>query len=53
VINITNPENPRVVGELKIPGFSDMLQPMGEELLVGIGYINVDGANKLKNESIQ
>lgn len=48
VINLTDPENPRVAGELKIPGFSDMLQPIGEGLLVGIGYINEDGVNKLK-----
>lgn len=48
VINLTDPENPRVVGELKIPGFSDMLQPIGQGLIVGIGYINEDGVNKLK-----
>ena len=48
VIDLSNPIKPKVVGELKIPGFSDMLQPIGDGLLIGIGFINEDGANKLK-----
>ena len=30
-------ENPKVTGELKIPGFSTYLHPVGEGLLLGIG----------------
>ncbi len=38
VIDLTDPENPTVKGELKIPGFSDYLHPITENLLVGVGY---------------
>jgi uncharacterized secreted protein with C-terminal beta-propeller domain len=36
-IDLTDPENPRLAGELKIPGFSDYLHPFGENLLIGVG----------------
>ena len=37
VLDLSNPANPRVTGELKIPGFSNYLHPVGENLLLGIG----------------
>jgi hypothetical protein len=37
VIDLADPTAPRAVGELKIPGFSSYLHPVGEGLLVGIG----------------
>jgi hypothetical protein len=37
VIDIGDPRNPRIAGELEIPGFSDLLQPVGPDLLLGIG----------------
>ena len=37
VIDLTDPENPTVKGELKIPGFSEYLHPITENLLVGVG----------------
>lgn len=37
VIDLSDPENPTVKGELKITGFSAYLHPVGENLLVGIG----------------
>ena len=37
VIDLSNPENPTVKGELKIPGFSEYLHPITENLLVGVG----------------
>ncbi|MCX8170840.1 MAG: beta-propeller domain-containing protein [Candidatus Bathyarchaeota archaeon] len=36
-INLSNPSNPRVLGALKIPGYSDYLHPYGEDYLIGIG----------------
>lgn len=30
--------SPKVTGELKIPGYSTYLHPIGDELLIGIGY---------------
>ena len=37
VIDLTNPEKPEVLGELKIPGFSNYLHPVTENYLLGIG----------------
>ncbi len=37
VIDLKNPEKPTVLGELKIPGFSNYLHPYDEKLLIGIG----------------
>jgi hypothetical protein len=38
VIDLGDPTHPKVTGELKIPGFSTYLQPIGDGLLVGIGH---------------
>ena len=37
VLDLRNPLRPRVVGELKIPGYSAYLHPVGEGRLLGIG----------------
>ncbi len=37
VVDLSDPQNPTVEGELKIPGFSTYLHPIGEDLLLGIG----------------
>lgn len=37
VIDLSDPAAPAAVGELKIPGFSSYLHPVGEGRLVGIG----------------
>lgn len=36
-IDLSSPTAPKIVGELKLPGFSRYLQPLGEGYLVGIG----------------
>lgn len=36
-VDLTDPANPVTRGELKIPGFSSYLHPVGEDLLMGIG----------------
>ena len=36
-IDLADPENPQVTGELKVPGFSTYLHPISEEMLVGFG----------------
>ncbi|RUL52056.1 beta-propeller domain-containing protein [Lysinibacillus antri] len=38
VIDLQNPEKPTVLGELKIPGFSNYLHPLDENHLIGFGY---------------
>ncbi len=37
-IDLSDPKNPAVKGELKIPGYSAYLHPIGDNLLLGIGY---------------
>ncbi|MFJ7952571.1 beta-propeller domain-containing protein [Lysinibacillus sp. NPDC096418] len=38
VIDVADPTKPTVLGELKIPGFSNYLHPLDETHLIGIGY---------------
>ena len=40
-VDLSNPKKPKIIGSLKIPGFSDYLHPYGEGKLLGIG-MNVD-----------
>lgn len=35
--DLSDPQNPKIIGALKIPGFSNYLYPYGEGLLLGIG----------------
>jgi inhibitor of cysteine peptidase len=42
VIDLSQPENPKVLGELKIPGYSDYLHPYDETHLIGVGKEAVD-----------
>ncbi len=37
VVDLSDPADPRVVGELKIPGFSSYLHPLGDGLVLGVG----------------
>ena len=49
VIDLQNPKQPEVLGELKIPGFSNYLHPLDENHLIGIGHdteTRVDSGSK-------
>ncbi len=50
-IDLSKPNAPKILGSVKLPGFSEYLHPISENLLVGIGYSgdeeNVD-FNKVK-----
>ena len=37
-VDLSDPAKPRVLGALKIPGFSSYLHPVGGDVLVGIGH---------------
>lgn len=41
-VDLSDPRNPRVVGELKIPGYSAYLHPVGEGLIMGVGQDATD-----------
>jgi uncharacterized secreted protein with C-terminal beta-propeller domain len=42
VIDLRDPEAPAVTGELKIPGYSAYLHPLGDGLLLGVGQDATD-----------
>jgi len=42
VIGLDDPTSPRVLGKLKIPGFSNYLHPYSENLLIGVGKETVE-----------
>ena len=45
VIDLSNPSQPSIAGELEIPGFSDYLHPISNDLLLGIGKDAILGAS--------
>ena len=44
VINLTDPANPTVLGELKIPGYSDYLHPYDATHIIGVGKETVEAS---------
>ncbi len=49
-VDLSDPEEPRILGELKIPGFSSYLHFYGEDRLLGIGWEDnaSDGRREVK-----
>ena len=51
VIDLSEPTKPEILGEVKLPGFSSYLHPVGDGLLVGIGVggteTGTDGSSKI------
>ncbi len=55
VIDLSDAKNPKILGNLKIPGFSDYLQMFDENILIGIGketYENEWGGTSTKGVKI-
>ena len=56
VINLSDPTNPKIEGELKLPGFSSYLHPIGNGMLIGVGYdgdeFNANGNMKVSLFSV-
>ena len=50
VLDLSNPLNPAVAGTLEVPGFSDLLHPVNNDLLLGVGQINLEERNFVKLE---
>ena len=38
VLDLSTPSNPKILGELKIPGFSEYLHPLNDNFIIGVGY---------------
>jgi len=45
VICLADPYNPEVLGELKIPGYSDYLHPFDDNLIIGFGQDTIESGN--------
>jgi inhibitor of cysteine peptidase len=52
VIDVANPTAPKVLGELKIPGFSNYLHPLDANHLIGFGYETVVEKNPQGGEPL-
>jgi inhibitor of cysteine peptidase len=57
VIDLKSPTNPKVLGELKIPGFSNYLHPYDETHLIGFGMdtkvINEGGEDRAQTKGMK
>ena len=42
VIDLSDPKDPKILGKLKIPGFSDYLHPYDENHIIGVGKETAD-----------
>ncbi len=40
VLDLSNPKNPQLKGELKIPGYSSYLHPLADNIILGVGQEN-------------
>ncbi|GAB4145211.1 MAG: hypothetical protein OHK0017_04580 [Patescibacteria group bacterium] len=43
--DLSDPKNPKVLGQLKIPGYSDYLHPIDENTLIGVGKNTIEAAD--------
>lgn len=50
-IDLSDPTDPQVLGELKIPGYSAYLHPIGEDLLLGVGQ-DADEQGRLRGTQV-
>ena len=51
IIDLSDPAHPRVTGELKIPGFSSYLHPLGDDLVLGVG-LDADAAGVVHGSKV-
>jgi len=50
ILDLSNPEDPFIAGQLEIPGVSDFLHPVNEDLLLAFGRASQDRNSALKLE---
>ena len=50
-IDLSDPTDPEVLGELKIPGYSAYLHPLGKDLLLGVGQ-DADEQGRIKGTQV-
>ncbi len=53
VLDLADASDPKIAGELEIPGFSTLLQPIGDTLLLGIGHdVPADGQSVIQGVKV-
>ncbi len=52
-VDLSNPESPKIMGALKIPGFSEYLHAYGDGKLLGIGIEERDGKDGWRQDYIK
>jgi uncharacterized secreted protein with C-terminal beta-propeller domain len=52
VMDLKDPKNPKILGKLKIPGYSKYLHPYDENHIIGFGKDAVEVANKDNNGNV-
>lgn len=48
VFDVSNPTNPKILGKLKIPGYSDYLHPYDENHIIGFGKDAVEASDDMQ-----
>jgi hypothetical protein len=52
-IDVSNPEDPKILSELKIPGFSTYMHPISDSKLIGLGFDAADMGSYALYQGIQ
>ena len=53
VIDISDPTNPTILGELKIPGYSTYLHPYDETHIIGFGYDTKEDGTRVTTDGLK
>ena len=53
VIDLSNPVEPKILGELKIPGYSTYLHPYDEKHIIGFGYDTKENGTRITTSSLK
>ncbi|WP_344304947.1 beta-propeller domain-containing protein [Nocardioides bigeumensis] len=51
-VDLTDPESPQLLGELKIPGFSDYLHPLGAWRMIGVGAAADESTGQVRGAQV-
>ena len=53
VIDLSNPSEPKILGKLKIPGYSTYLHPYDENHIIGFGYDTKEDGTRITTSSLK
>ena len=53
VIDLSDPTNPQILGELKIPGYSTYLHPYDETHIIGFGYDTKEDGTRITTNDLK